>query len=749
MCKCLFSNIQTMKIVTILLSFFFCVAVLDAQKKPLQNQLSGRSEKKINSQWAFSYFPDEDADKGYEAPGFDDSKWPAVSLPHTWNTYEVTGDIHSLILNREEYGGTAWRTGWGWYRKHFSVSRDLAGKRVFAEINGVQKQCKVWFNGTYLGDNKEWHGSFDFDLTRLVKQGGDNVLAIAVNNRKSGNGYTREGISGTPEEFGGIHGYVALVLKNNLHIPMQGSPFHDGGTVITAAMVSEKEGIVKVQTWVKNSGDQMKKCTLQTTITDSSKNTAQVMRSDAQIGPDQLFMFEQTGKPVRNPHIWKVSDPYMHKVTSEVFEGSELADVYSNQAGLRFTGVADTLRTLSVSPLPFTFDEIFLSNMKKDSADTRNLAVTGAPSKVILTASVSKIDADRAAVVIVTADFADNSGNRVSDCGRTIRWKVTGPACLAGPSFFVADSGRYLQPDAILYRNLPVVNLVRSTGKPGKIMVTAYVTGLASGTADIIAEAVSADNSIISEPVLADEGRKPLARFSSAAGVREEVPSEISHTVEGFSLDSSEKSQYEKVIKEFILKNNTVTDSSSVEFGTLTDLLATHLAGNNGKLSADDYNYNADNYNKCRLISGYIMATKLPPLFREGLKKYYAEEIIYKGNDRNAGEEMNWLNWIPSGGTVVFVTEGTTAQALKDAVYTKNSRLDQIITAVYPQFAKFSPEARERALIFISKMNPYIRVTSDNGKQEKKSSDGSGVGISYLAEPGRPVLIPLVKFISE
>ena len=105
----------------------------------------------------------------------------------------------------------------------------------------------------------------------------------------------------------------------------------------------------------------------------------------------------------------------------------------------------------------------------------------------------------------------------------------------------------------------------------------------------------------------------------------------------------------------YILKNNPAVDTSSVEFKTLTDLLASQLVNSGGHLTADDFNFSVNHYNSCRLISGYIKSTKLPAPFKDGLKKYYSDAIIRKGNEKNAGDEMNWLNWIPSGGTVVIV----------------------------------------------------------------------------------------------
>jgi hypothetical protein len=172
------------------------------------------------------------------------------------------------------------------------------------------------------------------------------------------------------------------------------------------------------------------------------------------------------------------------------------------------------------------------------------------------------------------------------------------------------------------------------------------------------------------------------------------------------------------------------------------------LLNSNGNIIANDYNFSVDHYNNCRLISGYINATKLPLPFKEGMKKYYANAIIRLGNEKNAGEEMNWLNWIPSGGTVVIVQNEKTDSNLKGVIFTKNSGLAEIISVVYPQFMKFSEEAKERALLFISKMNPYIHVTTISEKRQEGDND-KHTNVSYTAENGQPILIPLLKFISE
>jgi hypothetical protein len=202
------------------------------------------------------------------------------------------------------------------------------------------------------------------------------------------------------------------------------------------------------------------------------------------------------------------------------------------------------------------------------------------------------------------------------------------------------------------------------------------------------------------------------------------------------------------MINDFVIKNNTALDTTTIEFRILSDVLATQLINSGGHLAASDYNFNVDHFNNCRLISSYINSTKLPPVFKDGLKKYYSEAIIKKGNEKNAGEEMNWLNWIPSGGTVVMVQDENTGSGIKGVLITKNKGLAEIISVVYPQFVNFSREAKERALKFTSKMNPYVHaVTPDD--QNRGGDNSKQDDISYTAEKGQPILVPLLKFISQ
>lgn len=155
-----------------------------AQVPQAKWQVDKRLEQTINRDWTFYYFSSPTEKLECADPDYDDSGWPAIALPHTWSTYETTREKHPFIKCPAEHDSTYWWHGWGWYRKRFVVDSRHKGNKIFAEFDGVQKYSKVFVNGKYVGDHKGGYTSFSFDITDYVKYGGNNVLAVEVNNQR-------------------------------------------------------------------------------------------------------------------------------------------------------------------------------------------------------------------------------------------------------------------------------------------------------------------------------------------------------------------------------------------------------------------------------------------------------------------------------------------------------------------------------------------------------------------------------------
>jgi len=290
----------------------------------------------LSSNWTFNYNPDQQVNNEYISLGFDDSGWPVVGLPHTWQTFETTGELHPFIKDPSERDDPYWWKGWGYYRKHFSVSELLTDKIVSIEFDGVQKYSRIYLNGEYVGDHKGGYTSFYFDLTPFIRFGEDNLLVVAVNNRRDDKYRIPPMNAGNWDVYGGIYRDARLVIKNKIHLPYQGSYKHEGGTFITTPLVNEKEAVVNIKTYVKNDSEQITAVLLKTSVISPRGKLIEEIKNRENISPGVIFEFDQTAAPVQNPDLWHPESPNIYRVKSEVYVNDRLVDEIESPLGFRW-----------------------------------------------------------------------------------------------------------------------------------------------------------------------------------------------------------------------------------------------------------------------------------------------------------------------------------------------------------------------------------------------------------------------------
>lgn len=124
-----------------------------------------RQRLNFNSSWLINV---GDTPEGAE-PGFDDSGWGKVTLPHAFNEDEA------FRVSIENLTDTII-----WYRKHFDIA-DIQGRKFFIEFEGVRFGADVWLNGKKVGYSDNGVMAFGFDLTPYIVQG-ENVIAVRCDN---------------------------------------------------------------------------------------------------------------------------------------------------------------------------------------------------------------------------------------------------------------------------------------------------------------------------------------------------------------------------------------------------------------------------------------------------------------------------------------------------------------------------------------------------------------------------------------
>ncbi|MGA2272250.1 MAG: glycoside hydrolase family 2 TIM barrel-domain containing protein [Bryobacteraceae bacterium] len=288
-------------------------ALQSARPANAQTPLAGDGRARVRESFDFGWkFLKADA-PGAEQPGFDDSNWRNLDLPHDWS---IEGPFS------EQPGSATFAhlpTGIGWYRKHFSMPGSFRNRKGTIDFDGVYQNSEVWINGQYLGKRPYGYISFHYDLTPYLNMGGENVIAVKVDNSHQPNCRWYSG--------SGIYRHTWLLVTNPAHVA-------HWGTFVTTPEVAEAASIVQVKTMVQNEGKSAVTCTLSTTVLDRDGKVIRTADASQSIAANAGYEFVQQIR-VERPNLWSIGNPYLYKVRSKLKDQDRVVDEYDTPFGIR------------------------------------------------------------------------------------------------------------------------------------------------------------------------------------------------------------------------------------------------------------------------------------------------------------------------------------------------------------------------------------------------------------------------------
>jgi beta-galactosidase len=252
--------------------------------------------------------------QGAQAIEFDDAAWRDVDLPHDWS---IEGPFDQ---NAPSSGpGGYLPAGIGWYRKSFRIPESDRDRVVVLEFDGVYRNSEVWINGQYLGRRPYGYVPFSYELTPHLNFGGDNVVAVRVDNSNQTNCRWYSG--------SGIYRHTWLLATGPLRIAYW-------GTFVTCPRVSAESAIVEVKSRIVNSRKNESQVALTTAILDKDGSAVQSQEASQTIEAGAEYEFVQQ-IAVAKPSLWSPAHPTLYTVRSTVRESGRVADVYDTPIGIR------------------------------------------------------------------------------------------------------------------------------------------------------------------------------------------------------------------------------------------------------------------------------------------------------------------------------------------------------------------------------------------------------------------------------
>jgi beta-galactosidase len=252
---------------------------------------------------------------GAEQPGFNDTGWRRVDLPHDWS---IEGPFSET--NKTDGAGAFLPGGVAWYRTTFSLPEKFADRRLFIEFDGVMQNSDVWINGALLGHRPFGYASFSYELTGHLNFGGaSNILAVRADTSVQPASRFYAGA--------GIYRHVRLVVTDPVHI-------EHWGVFVATPKVSAKEATVQIETSVTNESAVPREITVQTTLVSPGGKSVAAGGTNCTVAAGASVAVTQQ-IALSNPQLWNLDDPKLYRAVSKIISAGATLDNVTTTFGVR------------------------------------------------------------------------------------------------------------------------------------------------------------------------------------------------------------------------------------------------------------------------------------------------------------------------------------------------------------------------------------------------------------------------------
>jgi len=257
---------------------------------------------------------------------FDDRLWESVDLPHDW---AIKGPFQKGW--NSEVGGGMGRlpsNGVAWYRKKLDIPASDSGKSIFIDVDGAMSYAMVWLNGHLVGGWPYGYNSWRVDLTPYIVPGGENQLAIRLDNPNN---------SARWYPGGGIYRNVWLIKANPVHVGQW-------GTILTASHISKTSATINMVVTIDNNSKTDAKIEATTVIyaldaagQKSGKAVASLLMPDSRVDAGKSDRVEGSFI-IKSPNLWgppPTQKPNRYIAMTTLSQNGRIIDSYETRFGIR------------------------------------------------------------------------------------------------------------------------------------------------------------------------------------------------------------------------------------------------------------------------------------------------------------------------------------------------------------------------------------------------------------------------------
>lgn len=301
-----------------------------------------RSERylSLEGKWKFNFSKDHDkAPRDFYSLKYDDSQWTDFPVP---GILELNGYGDAIYSNN----GYPWRTQFrpeppfveernnytGSYRKMVTVPADWKGERIYLHVGSATSNLMVWVNGKFVGYSEDSKVSAEFDLTKYLTPGKENLIAMQVMRWCDGSYLEDQDFW----RFTGIAREVYLYARPQTHI---------ADLFITPDLVNNyQDGTLEV----KLNAVGAKGETVMFSLKD--KEGKEVAAQTAKVGGNGEV---KVNFDIKNPLKWTAETPNLYTLYTTLMDGKQVAEVVPQRVGFRKVEIKNAQVLVNGQPVLF------------------------------------------------------------------------------------------------------------------------------------------------------------------------------------------------------------------------------------------------------------------------------------------------------------------------------------------------------------------------------------------------------------
>ena len=246
---------------------------------------------------------------------WNDNYWEKIRLPHSWNANDT-------FDNEQGY-----YRGFGWYRKHFKIGKELKGRKLYLRFGAIYVGAEIWVNGNYFGPFNSGYTPIQIDITECVDMEKKNLIAIRVNNIHNDEippGRWRMDYNC----YGGIYREVELISLSPVHLS-------ENELFVTTPVVDQKFSQISVQIGVKNNTNVPRQTKVVCELFDGTKSVAKFSQS-MQVPAGLNLILKNLKSSIKNTKLWSPESPYLYSLKITLFnDKNEAIDDLITKVGFR------------------------------------------------------------------------------------------------------------------------------------------------------------------------------------------------------------------------------------------------------------------------------------------------------------------------------------------------------------------------------------------------------------------------------